>query len=344
MSVLAKRNYDQIHKIHEEGGARENKTKISRVMACMLQDGKIKRSDLTKVQEEGIKRHLDHQLLTPKGIREKDRSKLYEEYLNTGQISFMSMLKAQCAPADEEYEKKIDGLRERKVGKIISSSEDVKALLVQSDYSDCKRGGEIVKFITENYDTTVEVLDEMKGYAIPYIVRDIIVWYIEDHKTRCKARCEPTPEYWMGIICEAFQKLPFAFEDSEDSFEPNKEDFDDEIKRDIKRRMQLRERKKQDIANLNEKYGINLTYADAEEEEDEIRAEGEDKIRLSAWSVEWRYDLPSGYGVFALGMSMGFCNAISDVLPGSVVVACGSTAYRDGSDNVLVCGYSDDIF
>jgi len=196
----------------------------------------------------------------------------------------------------------------------------------------CKGHKKIVKFIAGRILAgkklaTAKVEDH--GYAVPYLVRDIIVeglkHHCQHHETIGK-----TPHYWMAIICDLFKKIPFKYYDECTQYddESDYEEWDevDEIKQDF------------DVSIYDDEGLIKKKKEDGKDLSKEEEAE------LDACYVTWNYTLPSFYGPFMLGMEMGFTEPINDVLRENgtgVIVHCAASLFRDGSEYALVCGYDE---
>ena len=182
----------------------------------------------------------------------------------------------------------------------------------------CKGHKKIVKFIAGRILAgkklaTAKVANY--GYAVPYLVGDIIVeglkHHCQHHETNGK-----TPKYWMSIIADLFKKIPFKYDD----------EWGDELEQDF------------DVSIYDDE---GLIKKEKEEGKDLSR---EEEAKLDACYVTWNYTLPSSYGVFMVGMSMDFTEPINDVLRDNgtgVVVYCAASVFRDGSEYALVCGYED---
>ncbi|OUV24012.1 MAG: hypothetical protein CBC48_17930 [bacterium TMED88] len=236
-----------------------------------------------------------------KKIKELERKLEKNEYLLKKLKQDKLRLEAEEAAEQAGLAKK-DWTMKR-VKKIISSTSDH---MMANDHD------EIVKFISQSMITgkkLPKVKINAQGYAIPYLVRDILVEYLVDH---CGTSFElKTPTYWMTVIGEAFKKLPFKFWDVDEKevmkFRPVCDDEDGRLKTKVKNKEQLT---------------------------------AEQQVLLHSCSMTWNYTLPSSYGVFMLGMGIDFVDPINDILrPRGVLVYCSAAAFRCGSEYELCCGY-----
>ena len=77
---------------------------------------------------------------------------------------------------------------------------------------------------------------EDHGYAVPYLVRDIIVECLKLHCQHNDYENE-TPKYWMTIICNLFKKIPFKYYEGGNQYDDESEqythDWGDEVKQDF---------------------------------------------------------------------------------------------------------------
>jgi len=240
-----------------------------------------------------------------KKIKELERKLAKNEYLLKKLKQDKLRLEAEEAAEQAGLAKK-DWTMKR-VKKIISSTSD-RMMLKEKDQD------EIVKFISQSMISgkkLPKVKINAQGYAIPYLVRDIVVEYLVDH---CGTSFElKTPTYWMTVIGEAFKKLPFKFWDVDEeevmTFRPVCDDEDGRLKTKVKNKEQLT---------------------------------AEQQVLLHSCSMTWNYTLPSSYGVFMLGMGIDFVDPINDILrPRGVLVYCSAAAFRCGSDYELCCGYEN---
>ena len=153
-----------------------------------------------------------------------------------------------------------------------------------------------------------------EGYAIPYVVRDIVVKYLIHHcgTNNCRGK---TPLYWMNIIADALKKIPIKFWDVDEEevmkFSPVCDDEDGRLKTKVENNEQLSK---------------------------------EEQVLLYSYSMTWNYSLPSTYGIFMLGYGIDFVSPINDILrPWGVLVYCSAAAFRYGSEYKLVCGYKNQL-
>ncbi|MAU13911.1 MAG: hypothetical protein CMH46_00040 [Muricauda sp.] len=219
----------------------------------------------------------------------------------------MAVIKAKLEAAAEQEG---DQWTTQGLKKIISSTPD-HMMLKAKDHD------EIVKFISRSI-TTEKKLRKVKinaqGYAIPYLVRDIIVQYLIHHcgTNDCRGK---TPSYWMNIIAYAFTKIPIKFWDVDEEevmkFRLVCDDEDGRLKTKVENKEQLSK---------------------------------EEQVLLHSYSIFWNYSLPSGWGVFMLGYGIDFVSPINDILsPWGVLVYCSNAAFRYGSEYELVCGYKNQL-
>lgn len=244
-----------------------------------------------------------------KKIEELERKLAENEYL----LKKLKQDKLRLEEEAKEAAKEAAGLKTywtmKRVKKIILNTSD-RMMLKEKDQE------EIVKFISESMISgkkLSKVKINAQGYAIPYLVRDIVVKYLIHHcaKLGLNAFRGKTPTYWMTVIGEAFKKLPFKFWDVDEEevmkFRPVCDDEDGRLKTKVKNKEQLTT---------------------------------EQQVLLHSCSMTWNYTLPSSYGVFMLGMGIDFVDPINDILrPRGVLVYCSAAAFRCGSEYELCCGY-----
>jgi hypothetical protein len=223
----------------------------------------------------------------------------------------MAVIKAELEQLREDKvraaaEQEVEQWSMQRIKKIIGSTPD-HMMLKEKDHD------EIVKFISRCIITEKKVWKvkiDAVGYAIPYLVRDIVVEYLNHHiaTNDCYGK---TPAYWMNIIAYVFQKIPMKFWDVDE----------EEV-------MKFRLVSDDEDGRLKTK------------QENKEKLSKEEKVLLHSYSMMWNYSLPSSYGVFMLGYGIDFVSPINDILgPWGVLVYCSAAAFGYGSEYVLVCGY-----
>ena len=197
----------------------------------------------------------------------------------------------------------------------------------------CKGHKKIVKFIARRIFAgkklaTAKVEDH--GYAVPYLVRDIIVEGLKHHCQQNDTQ-NKTPKYWMTIICNLFKKIPFKYYEGGNEYDDESDDEGDDWGDEVKQDFDLTIYDYEGLIKKKKEEGKDLSR--------------EEEAKLDACYVMWNYTLPSTYGPFMMGMEMGFTSPINDVLRENatgVRVYCAASLFG-GSEDALVCGYDEPL-